>query len=155
RAAAPTLDPPADIVRAPRSEIRLALRAADGAAPVQISIARVTKDGATITVPDGMAIDERGRFVWLPTESQVGHYEIALAAKDAPDARAEARFHVQITEPPITADGGPAGQLLKKWQAEGTAAGNIGDFYDNRDRDHSPLHLGTYPQLDHIVYSED
>ena len=39
---------------------------------------------------------------------------------------------------PITADGGKVGQLLKQWWKEGTAAGDAGDFYDNRDGDHSP-----------------
>ena len=38
---------------------------------------------------------------------------------------------------PITTASGPIGDLLRKWYAEGTAAGNIGDFYDNRDRGHS------------------
>jgi len=48
---------------------------------------------------------------------------------------------------PITADRGPVGKLLEKWYAEGTAAGNIGDLYDNRDREHSELNRTPYPQL--------
>ena len=55
---------------------------------------------------------------------------------------------------PITADKGPIGELLRKWAAEGTAAGNIDDWYDNRDRGHSQLNLSPYPQLQAIEYSE-
>jgi hypothetical protein len=38
---------------------------------------------------------------------------------------------------PITTSPGELGELLRKWQQEGTAAGNVGDWYDNRDRGHS------------------
>lgn len=55
---------------------------------------------------------------------------------------------------PITADKGPIGELLRKWAAEGTAAGNTDDWYDNRDRGHSRLDLSPYPQLQLIEYSE-
>ncbi len=40
-----------------------------------------------------------------------------------------------------------AGALVNAWFKEGTAAGNNGDFYDNRDRAHSMLDLRTFPQL--------
>ena len=66
------------------------------------------------------------------------------AAADAPAAMAK----------PITTDRSAIGDLLRKWAAEGTAAGNTGDFYDNRDRGHSMLSLAPYPQLQAIVYSE-
>lgn len=54
---------------------------------------------------------------------------------------------------PITTDQGPVGKLLKKWHAEGTAAGHDRDLYDNRDRGHSVLALGSYPQLRQLYYS--
>jgi hypothetical protein len=56
---------------------------------------------------------------------------------------------------PITTDGGKAGVLLKQWWKEGTAAGNVGDFYDNRDGDHSPLDIKRYPQITAIKYSPE
>jgi hypothetical protein len=56
--------------------------------------------------------------------------------------------------PPITTLKSPLGDLLRKWYAEGTAAGNAGDFYDNRDGDHSPLDIKPWPQLKKIQYSE-
>src|SRR5687767_11258581 len=45
-------------------------------------------------------------------------------------------------------------QLLRQWQAEGTAAGNQGDYYDNRDRGHSELNLTPYPGMLKIPYGE-
>jgi len=45
-------------------------------------------------------------------------------------------------------------QLLRQWQAEGTAAGNQGDYYDNRDRGHSELKLDAYPGMTKIPYTD-
>ncbi len=44
-------------------------------------------------------------------------------------------------------------ELLNKWYAEGTAAGNAGDFYDNRDRDHAAIQMSLYPQLQRVAYT--
>jgi hypothetical protein len=60
-----------------------------------------------------------------------------------------------LAKRPITTDPTPVGQLLKKWHAEGTAAGNVGDWYDNRDGEHSPLDLRTWPQLQKVKYSDE
>jgi hypothetical protein len=57
--------------------------------------------------------------------------------------------------PPITTLKTPAGDLLRQWAAEGTAAGNDGDYYDNRDRGHSDLRTDPYPQLQRIQYTAD
>jgi hypothetical protein len=46
---------------------------------------------------------------------------------------------------PITTSKGPLGDLLRKWSAEGAAAGNDGDWYDNRDRGHSGLRHRSVP----------
>jgi hypothetical protein len=56
---------------------------------------------------------------------------------------------------PISTDKGPIGELLRKWAAEGTAAGNTDDWYDNRDRGHSRLDVSPYPQLQVIEYSDN
>jgi len=74
-------------------------------------------------------------FVFLP----------ALAQDDSPD---------KLKEKPITTAPGKVGDLLRQWWKEGTAAGNVGDIYDNRDRAHSDLDTGPYPQLTRYVYSE-
>ncbi len=49
---------------------------------------------------------------------------------------------------------GKVGDLLRKWHEEGTAAGNLGDFYDNHDGDHSNMNFKGFPQLTRIEYAE-
>jgi len=56
---------------------------------------------------------------------------------------------------PITKLKGTTGELLSKWYEEGSAAGHIGDFYDNHDGDHSPLDLRKFPQLTAIKYDSE
>ena len=56
---------------------------------------------------------------------------------------------------PISTDKGAVGELLRKWAAEGTAAGNTGDWYDNRDGAHSMLDLAPYPQLSLVPYTDE
>ena len=51
-------------------------------------------------------------------------------------------------------DSGEIARALRRWYAEGTAAGNRGDYYDNRDRGHSRLDLARYPQLTAVTYTE-
>jgi len=55
---------------------------------------------------------------------------------------------------PVTTDPGEVGQVLRLWYGQGTAAGNVGDCYDNRDRGHSMLRMSEFPQLELIDYSE-
>jgi hypothetical protein len=56
---------------------------------------------------------------------------------------------------PVTTATDDVGELLAKWWKEGVAAGNVGDYYDNRDDAHSDLKISLYPQLGRIVYSPD
>ncbi len=50
----------------------------------------------------------------------------------------------------------PEARLLNRWWMEETAAGNVGDWYDNRDRGHSTLRFATaHPQMQQVPYSED
>lgn len=58
------------------------------------------------------------------------------------------------TNPAVTTRTDAAGGLLQEWFKAGTAAGNAGDYYDNRDGGHSPLDLTRYPQLRPILYLE-
>lgn len=50
---------------------------------------------------------------------------------------------------------GPAGDLIRKWIEEGTAAGNAGDFYENRDNRHSVFELEKFPGFREIKFSSD
>jgi hypothetical protein len=59
-----------------------------------------------------------------------------------------------VRNKPITTDRGELGKLLIRWYKEGTSAGNVGDWYDNRDGEHSPLDLRPYPQLRKVTYTD-
>jgi len=60
----------------------------------------------------------------------------------------------EASAPPVTTRSDPVAQQVNEWFAAGTAAGNRGDFYDNRDSGHSRLNLSRYPQLQPVPYSE-
>lgn len=55
---------------------------------------------------------------------------------------------------PLPAGGGLDVEI-SRWYAEGTAAGNIGDFYDNHDQHHSTMHIENFPQMTEIVWDEE
>lgn len=64
-----------------------------------------------------------------------------------------AAARVFAAEPAVRHDS-EAGRLVNEWHAAGTAAGNTGDFYDNRDGGHSPLRLDFFPQVQRITYTD-
>ncbi len=47
-----------------------------------------------------------------------------------------------------------AAKKLRTWFKSGTAAGNAGDIYDNRDRGHSRLNLNHFPQMTPHQYTD-
>ena len=49
---------------------------------------------------------------------------------------------------------GEAGDLIRKWHSEGTAAGNVGDLYDNHDGDHSNMGYESFPQLTRVEFDK-
>ena len=60
-----------------------------------------------------------------------------------------------LTQVPVAVNGGEIGDKLRKWYDQGTAAGNAGDHYDNRDGGHSLLDLAAYPQVQKVEYTEE
>lgn len=47
---------------------------------------------------------------------------------------------------------GEVGDLVRKWQLEGTAAGNYGDLYNNLDAGHSVLDMKLFPEMVPVAY---
>ena len=47
---------------------------------------------------------------------------------------------------------GPAAESMAAWLADGTAAGNGGDLYINRDRDHSRVKIEDFPLLSELRF---
>jgi len=60
----------------------------------------------------------------------------------------------QSNSPVLSDDNREEAKLLHRWYRRGKAAGNVGDLYDNRDKDHSNLAFSKFPQLARIEYSE-
>jgi len=54
----------------------------------------------------------------------------------------------------VSAGKDPISSRLNEWYKKGLAAGNHGDLYDNRDKDHSNLSRRRFPQLTFVEYSE-
>lgn len=152
----PVLDPVEAISQETKTEIKFALRTGPAhASPLRFLIAGVRRDGQVAPVPRNMHLDaDKGVFAWTPTSNQAGTYELTLVAKDVTGRQGRTNARITVRERSICSAPGAVGDLLRKWHAEGTAAGNTGDFYDNRDRDHSPLHLAPYPQLDVVTYTD-
>ena len=69
-----------------------------------------------------------------------------------------ASVSAQTKTPPaakeIASGSSEVARLLREWYKEGTAAGNIGDYYDNRDGGHSRLPMRLFPQLSAIEVTE-
>ncbi len=61
-------------------------------------------------------------------------------------------FGAHNASTPITTEKSGAGDLLRQWQGEGTAAGLNGVLYDNLDRGHSALDMARFPQLTGVEY---
>lgn len=149
---------PADsITRKTRERIAFSLaKASQPAGDVSYAIGRIAKNGRPIRPPRNMRLDAKtGEFSWLPTESQAGAYEVTfLVRRLAAGAPVEVPRRITVEAGEITADRGEVGRLLKAWYRAGTAAGNTGDFYDNRDRGHSRLNTKLFGQLDRVEYTE-
>jgi len=115
---------------------------------------RLVWNGKTVRVAPTMKLDARtGKFSWTPTESQAGAYEITFVIKDAAGKARRLSKRITVEAGPITASRSKVAQLLEQWYQAGTAAGNTGDFYDNRDGGHSKLKTSLFPQLDKIEYT--
>ncbi len=97
-------------------------------------------------VKDGEALVTEENTAWDP---RLGVFRSFFKfPADDEDAAAESKLT------PVIKGHGEIGKLLLKWQAEGTAAGNRGDLYDNHDGDHSNMDYGQFPQLTRIEFSD-
>lgn len=71
----------------------------------------------------------------------------------------QTHFRLADDDPRIALDAlkghGRAGDLVRQWQKEGSAAGLFGFLYDNHDRDHSNLPLSQFPQLSAVEFGPE
>ncbi len=89
-------------------------------------------------VVDGVAIVSESNTLW---DAQLNLFRAMFAL--SPTNR--------VTEP-IVLGQGRAGELLRAWRKEQTAAGLDGVLYDNRDERHSALDLRNFPGMAAIKY---
>lgn len=83
-------------------------------------------------------------------DTGVFHTEIRLAGENMPSPLASQYGKSR----PLPKDC-PERPYVAAWISEGTASGNGGDFYINRDRAHSMLDTGDFPLLTSIRFPED
>ena len=106
--------------------------------PQQAFANALTKTVTPSLAADGVLLVDEGNTYWNSVDGIF---------------RTLVRFPEQRSAIPIAENLGPAGDLLKQWQKEGTAAGNAGDLYDNHDTDHSNMDYQSFPQLTRVEYS--
>ncbi|MWD29569.1 hypothetical protein E0K89_018985 [Aquicoccus sp. SCR17] len=92
-----------------------------------------------VPVEEGVATVEEDDLLPLP-------HDRALIRVDVP----------REGEAPVLAPSrtGLAAERLRRLYADGEAAGNWGDLYENRDRGHSALPADAFPQLTRIAYGD-
>lgn len=90
---------------------------------------------------DGTALVSLDNTLWVP------RFHVLLSRFDV-DRQEPRSAKVQFGNSPVT-------EQLNVWFQQGKAAGNSGDLYDNRDRQHSTLWPDDYPQLSFIRYGEE
>ena len=119
----------ADPELAPRLAALLAAPVAPAAPPVPAP------------VMGGVARVSAGNTAWNPATERL---EPRFAFPERPETPA-------LPSRPKTA----AYDILREHLKRGRAAGNHGDLYDNRDRGHSALPSGAFPQLARVVYAPE
>lgn len=92
-------------------------------------------------IADGQGMVTERNVVWVP---RIGLFRVLFKADDD-----------TTDDRPICTGYGRAGELLRQWHEEGTAAGNQGDLYDNHDSDHSNMNYRVFPQLTRIEFSNE
>ena len=64
-------------------------------------------------------------------------------------------FAVSDEDKPVCLDNSEECKKLNRRYHADKAAGNIGDWYDNRDGGHSGLNAKRYPQVSVVTYTEN
>ncbi len=65
------------------------------------------------------------------------------------------KFALREGASPLSAYQGPYAELLAPWIAEGSAAGNRGELYVNRDEDRTTVRYQAFSGLTPVIYSDD
>ena len=116
----------------------------------------ITKDGQPIPNLGALRLSNTtGRLQWTPEPAQAGRYELLFVATPDSNTVLALRRTLDIEVPAITTDSSPLGRQLAGWWKERTAAGLVGDAYDNRDGGHSVFNTALFPQLTTVTYPDE
>ncbi len=117
--------------------------AKNGLSPPASTVARGKVANGIATVEDSNTLFDfrRGIFQSFFSDPEISDFNTASADSS--------------TGGPVGDPADVAHQWLQEQIDQGTAAGHLGDFYDNRDRGHSPFPVSRYPHLARITYGED
>ncbi len=118
----------------------------DGGA-VTFSIKEILRDGVKVNTPARMTLTSDGKFDWTPEPAHAGQYVITFSAKDIEGYSAEQQMSLDVKTPAICAGNSEVCTFLKAQAALGLAAGNVGDYYHNRDGKHTDFGVSSLPQL--------
>lgn len=91
-------------------------------------------------ISNGVALVTASNTLW---DANWGVFRVFFRLPDAPARPVES-----------VAGHGAVGDLLREWAAAGTAAGLVGDLYDNHDGGHSDLDHGGFPGLTRIKFDD-
>jgi len=97
--------------------------------------------GTVLTISDGVAPVTRANTRRRPD----GGFDVLLAPEPA-------RARLPVVDPELAA---PWAGMLRRLHRAGRAAGLAGVIYDNRDRGHSSLRPGLFPQLSRSGYASE
>ena len=127
-------------LQALKSDPRFAELVEQARGPRPTTDLQIAKTVPPSIVEDGIAEVSVNNTIWIP---QPG----VLRSLFAFDTENPSGAKVQTGQ-------GRAAALLNQWFEQGRAAGNYGDLYDNRDRNHSSLKLRRLPQMSAVKYSD-
>lgn len=120
--------------------------------PFTFSIQSVKKNGISQSSFLGMTINpQTGKFIWIPQPAYAGNYEVIIKATNTSGYSSTASALV-IAHTPAICNGTDIGCVfLKQQYAAGLAAGNVGDYYHNRDGFHTNITIANYPALSRMT----
>jgi len=117
--------------------------------PLSFLIRKVFKNGIEADCPDRIQLSEsNGAFTWRPAPSQSAEYDFLFHITDSQSESRISTVHISVTIPEVCNSNSDACVFLRRKWDQGKAAGNVGDWYHNRDKFHSNLSLSEFPQLD-------
>lgn len=128
------------------------VRAAPGLAGQRFTIVSATRNGAASFVSRNLSIDTQGELRWSDvTPGNFGEWRLAIRAEETAGQTRELVLPVEVRLPAATPDicEVPARTWCafarERW-ARGEAAGNIEDFYNNRDGRHALFPIAKFSQ---------